>query len=115
MMNKEHYTIGLTIKPLYSQVVIIRDEDSGEHLSRGGVLLKGDAAPKQVTGIVVAAGAGRITADGSLKPLLLSVGDKVRYRENFGDTFHLEGFEFHALQEMDVICTLPKPDEDWED
>lgn len=100
------------LHPLYSQIIIVRDKDSNEHMSKGGVVLTGSSAPKQVTGVVVAVGSGRITADGSLTPLTLKVDDYVRYRDNFGDTFHVQGYEFHALQETEVICTLAPPSED---
>ena len=65
----------MNIRPLHDRLVVRRSEE--ETTSAGGIVLPDSAAEKPSQGEVLAAGPGKIQADGNIQKLDVKVGEKV--------------------------------------
>ena len=65
----------MKIRPLHDRVVVRRNEE--EETTSGGIILTSASKEKPNQGEVIAVGNGKVLDDGSVRPLAVSVGDKV--------------------------------------
>jgi chaperonin GroES len=99
-MNKE-------IKPLYDRVLIERVEESTKTAS--GLYIPPTAQEKAQVGKVVAIGNGRMTANGTLVPLTVKVGDLVFFGKYAGTD--LSGVSLGAVADTIDNRLIIKEDE----
>jgi len=71
----------MNLRPLHDRVVVRRSEE--ERTSAGGILIPDSAAEKPIQGEVVAVGNGKLLDNGSVRPLDVKVGDRVKLRVRF--------------------------------
>ena len=94
----------MNIRPLHDRVVVRRVEE--ERTSAGGIVIPDSATEKPDQGEVVAAGNGKITDSGDVRPLDVKVGDKVLFGKYAGTTVKVEGEELLVMREEDIVAVI---------
>ncbi len=94
----------MNIRPLHDRVVVRRLEE--ETTTAGGIVLPDSAAEKPSQGEVLAIGTGKILDNGEVRPLDLSVGDKVIFGQYGGSTVKIDGEELLILNESEIFGVL---------
>ncbi len=92
------------IKPLYDRVLVKRLEN--EQMSAGGIIIPDTAQEKTQFGAVVAAGEGKLNADGTIRPLKIKAGDRVIFGKFSGTEVKVSGEEFLILREEELLGKL---------
>jgi chaperonin GroES len=100
-----HHDRGVTtmigkIRPLYDRILVKRREH--EETTAGGIIIPDTAQERTQTGTVVAVGQGRITQDGSLRPLIVKAGDIVF----FGKFSGTEADKEHIILREDEVLGI---------
>lgn len=90
-------------KPLGNRILVKRAEAES---SKGGIFLPDSAQEKPRQGEVLAVGPGKLGKDGAIKPMELSVGDRVLF-SNFSGT-EVKGMDEEVLimSEDDVLAVI---------
>lgn len=91
-----------TMKPLYDRILVQRLE-SAEEKTAGGIIIPDAAKEKGQTGKVVAVGAGRLQADGTLVPLTVKPGDMVFFGKYAGTE---AGKDLLIIREDEVLAIV---------
>ena len=86
------------LKPLSDCVLIKQDE-----AKQGLIIVKKD---KLFSGVIVAAGPGKVNTKGQLQPMSVGVGDHVLFGEYSGQKVDFDGHEYLMMREPDVIGIL---------
>ena len=94
----------MTIRPLYDRVVVRRVE--AETTSRGGIIIPDSAAEKPNQGEVVATGPGAVLENGELRPLAVTVGDRVLFNKYAATEQNIDGEELLVVRESDIIAVI---------
>ncbi|MDD9138543.1 co-chaperone GroES [Fructobacillus sp. CRL 2054] len=92
------------LKPLADRV-IVQVEETGEQ-QVGGIVIAQASEQKPVTGKVVAAGPGRVTDAGQTVAMTVKAGDTVLFDKFAGQAIEVDGQDYLALHEKDVIGIL---------
>ena len=94
----------MQVRPLFDRILIERVE--GETRSKGGLFLPESAAEKPTEGKVLAVGEGRLSDDGSVRPLAVKVGDRVLFGRYAGTEIKVDGEERLVLREDEIYGIL---------
>lgn len=94
----------MKLQPLGDRVVVEREE--AQSTTAGGIVLPDTAKDRPQQGKVLAIGEGRITKDGTRRPLQVKVGDKVIFTSYAGDEFKVEGDKKVLLMREDDILAV---------
>lgn len=94
----------MTIKPLRDKIIV--KPLPVEDVSKGGIIIPETAKDAPTRGDVVAVGSGMLSADGTIVPLEVSVGNQVVYRKNTATEIEVDGEKYILLREMDVLAVL---------
>ena len=92
------------VKPLGDRV-LIQPEDQ-EQTTASGLVVPDTAKEKPQEGIVIAAGAGRVTDDGKTVALEIKEGDKVLYAKYAGTEIRLDDEDYLIGSERDVLAII---------
>lgn len=90
------------IRPIGSRIIIKLDET--ESTTTSGLIIKSEERP--LTGTVIAVGTGTQNLLGNIIPLSVQVGDKVLLNKFSGVPVKLDGEEFVAVKEEELIGIL---------
>lgn len=90
------------IRPIGSRIIVKLDET--EDKTTSGIIIKTEERP--LTGTVIAVGTGTQNLMGNLIPLHCQVGDKVLLNKFSGIPVKLDGEEFIAVKEEELIGIL---------
>jgi chaperonin GroES len=77
-----------------------------ETTSAGGIVIPDNAAEKPSRGEILAAGNGKITDSGEVRPLAVKVGDKVLFGKYAGTEVKVEGEELLVMREDDIVAVI---------
>jgi chaperonin GroES len=91
----------MKIRPLHDRVIVRRMEE--ERTSAGGIVIPDSATEKPIQGEVIAAGNGKISESGDVRPLDVKVGDKVLFGKYAGTEVKVEGEELLVMREEDIM------------
>ncbi len=91
----------VNFKPLYDHVLLKKDDR--EETLAGGILLPKAAQDESDCATVIAVGHGRLMIDGSIVPLLVKAGDKVRIHKMDGTELKFNGVEYILTKEVDIF------------
>jgi chaperonin GroES len=91
----------MNIRPLHDRVIVKRLEE--EHTSSGGIVIPDTAAEKPMKGQVVAAGPGKLSDEGKLRPLDVKAGDKVLFGKYSGTEVKVDGQDLVVMREDDIM------------
>jgi chaperonin GroES len=94
----------MKFQPLGDRVVVEREE--AKSTTAGGIVLPDTAKDKPQKGKVLAIGEGRVTKDGTRRPLQVKVGDSVLFTSYAGDEFKLDGDKKVLLMREDDILAV---------
>ena len=96
----------MKFRPLHDRILIQRVEE--EQKTAGGIIIPDTAKEKPQEGRVIAVGNGRITDEGKLIPLEVSVGDRILFGKYSGSEIQLDGKEHLIIRQDDVLAILGK-------
>lgn len=85
---------------------MIKPDPIGETTESGIHIARNNYEPHPKTGEVVAVGPGKRTEDGSILPMTVNVGDKVRFATYGQDEHEIDGEKFLIMKEEQVIAIL---------
>ena len=94
----------MNIRPLHDRVVIRRMEE--ERTRAGGIVIPDSATEKPAQGEVVAVGKGKILDNGDIRPLDVTVGDKVLFGKYGGTEVSVEGEDLLVMREDDITAVV---------
>ena len=94
----------MKFRPLYDRILVKRV--AAQEKTAGGLIVPDSAKEKPLEAEVIAVGAGRQTADGSIREISLSVGDLVLFGKYTGEEIKLDGEEHIILKEEDVLAVI---------
>jgi chaperonin GroES len=94
----------MKIRPLHDRVIVRRMEE--ERTSAGGIVIPDSATEKPIQGEVLAAGNGKISESGDIRPLDVKVGDKVLFGKYAGTEVKVDGEELLVMREEDIMGVL---------
>ena len=92
------------IAPLEDRIVVKIDEAEKE--SPGGIVLPIAAQERPQRGTVLHVGPGRTLDCGTIKPMVLDVGDKIIVGKYAGAQVEIDGDELTILRESEVLVIL---------
>jgi chaperonin GroES len=93
--------MNIQFRPLHDRLVVQRLEE--EQKTAGGIVIPDTAKEKPIQGKVLAAGPGKISDDGNVRPLDVKVGDKVLFGKYAGTEIKLDGEEYLVMREDDIM------------
>ena len=91
----------MQVRPLHDRVLVKRFME--EEKSKGGIIIPDSAKEKPIQGEVIAAGTGRVTEDGKVRPLEVKKGDKILFGKYSGTEIKIEGEDFLMMREEDIL------------
>ena len=94
----------MNIRPLHDRVIVRRMEE--EVTSPGGIVLPDAAKEKPVQGEVLAVGNGKLLDNGDVRPLDVTVGDRVLFGKYSGTEVKVEGEELLVMREDDIMAVI---------
>jgi chaperonin GroES len=94
----------VSIRPLYDRVVVRRT--AADNTSKGGIIIPDSAAEKPNRGEVVAVGSGASLDNGGVRPLTVSVGDRVLFGKYTSNEITIDGEELLILKESDILAVI---------
>lgn len=94
---------NMKLRPLFDRVVIRNVET--EEVTKGGILLAGNAKEKPQMAEVIAVGPGGVS-DGKEIKMVVSVGDKVVYTKYAGTEVKLDGVEYIVVKQGDILAVV---------
>ncbi len=96
----------MKVRPLHDRILIKRVAE--EQKTAGGIIIPDSAKEKPQEGRVIAVGNGKVTDEGKVIPLEVSVGDRILFGKYSGSEINLEGEEHLIIREEDVLAVLGK-------
>ena len=94
----------MNLRPLHDRVIVRRMEE--ETTTAGGIVIPDNAAEKPSRGEIIAAGNGKITDSGDVRPLAVKVGDKVLFGKYAGTEVKVEGEELIVMLEDVIVAVI---------
>jgi chaperonin GroES len=93
----------MKLKPFGERIVVKQHEE--ELTTASGIVLAKEA-DKKFEGVIVAAGQGAILDNGSVRPMVVKVGDVILFGEYSGQKFKFEDENYLLMNEKDVIGVI---------
>ena len=94
----------MKLRPLHDRILVRRIEE--EEKTKGGLIIPDTAKEKPMEGKVIAVGEGRVSEDGTLRPLDVHKGDRVLFTKYAGSEIEVGGDEHLIIREDDVLAVL---------
>ena len=92
------------LKPILDKIIV--KAEIQESKTASGLVIPTTSKEKPSIGIVEAVSEGIRLEDGTIKPLFVSVGDKVLFSQHAGDVVKFDGDEKLILKESDIIAII---------
>ena len=92
----------MNLKPLGDRVIV--KQDDAEQTTASGLYIATESKEKPSSGVVLAVSEGKMTKDGNLIPVPLSVGDRVVYSKFAGMEIENEGEKVVVMRFDDVFA-----------
>ncbi|MGP6140108.1 MULTISPECIES: co-chaperone GroES [unclassified Jeotgalibaca] len=92
------------LKPLGNRVII--EVAKEEEKTVGGIVLPSSAKEKSQTGVVIAAGDGLVTENGTKIEMTIKVGDNVLFEKYAGTEIKYDGKDYLVVKESDVVAIV---------
>ncbi len=94
----------MQIRPLHDRVIVRRIEE--KKTTASGLIIPDSSAEKPSKGEVVAAGKGKMSAQGDLIPLDVKVGDKVMFGQYSGSEITVEEETLLVMSEDEIVAVI---------
>ena len=95
--------MSVKVRPLHDRLIVERIEQTEQKV---GTIIPDTAKEKPQQGKVIAAGKGKVKADGSVIPLDVKTGDKVLFGKYSGQEIQLDGDEYLIMREDEILGEL---------
>lgn len=92
------------LKPILDKIIV--KVEIQEAKTASGLVIPSTSKEKSSIGIIEAVSEGIRLEDGTIKPLFVSVGDKVLFNQYAGDIIKYDGEEKIILKESDIIAII---------
>lgn len=89
------------LRPLQDRLLVERT--NAEERSEGGIIIPTTAKDKPLEGTVLAAGAGRMQEDGTVRPVGTAVGDHVLFGGYTASSVRIDGADLLLVKDEDVL------------
>ncbi len=96
--------MAVKFTPLHDRILVRRIEEGDT--TRGGIYIPDSAKDKPQEGEVIAAGKGKISEEGKVRPLDVKDGDRILFGKYSGTEIKLDGEEFVIMREEEVLGVL---------
>jgi chaperonin GroES len=96
----------MKIRPLQDRILVKRVQE--EEKTKGGIIIPDSAKEKPVEGEVIAAGPGKYSDKGELRPLEVKKGDRILFGKYSGNEIKLDGVEHLILREDEILGVIEK-------
>ena len=96
----------MTIRPLHDRILVKREQE--QEKTAGGLFIPDSAKEKPIQAKVIAVGNGKLTEEGTLRPLDVKAGDTVLFGKYSGSEVKLDGEDHLILREEDVLAVIEK-------
>ncbi|OQY18069.1 MAG: co-chaperone GroES [Desulfobacteraceae bacterium 4572_35.1] len=97
----------MNIRPLQDRLIVECVEE--ETTTAGGIIIPDTASKeKPQEGVVIAAGKGKVTAEGKVVAMDVKVGDKVLFGKYAGSEIKVEGKAYLMMREDDILGVIEK-------
>jgi chaperonin GroES len=93
----------MSVHPIRDQIVV---KVEAAKKQEGLIIRPDNIEEKLAIGRVVAIGSGRVTMNGAIIPLDVSVGDQIRFNKNMAAEISHGGETVYVLREDNVTCVL---------
>jgi chaperonin GroES len=94
----------MDIRPLHDRLIVLRLDEGEQKI--GGIIIPDSAREKPQQGKVIAAGNGKVKADGTRVPLDVKMGDLILFGKYASQEIKLDGEEYLILREDDVLAVM---------
>ena len=94
----------MKVRPLHDRILVRRIEE--EEKTKGGLIIPDTAKEKPQEGKVIAVGKGKVSEDGTLRPIDVHKGDRVLFTKYSGAEIQVAGDEHLIIREDDVLAVL---------
>lgn len=94
----------MKIRPLHDRVIVRRVEE--KKTTASGLIIPDSSTEKPSKGEVVAAGNGRISADGKVIPLDVKVGDTVMFGQYSGAEITVDEEKLLVMSEDEIVAVI---------
>ena len=99
----------MRLKPVNDKIVVKPKETKNEEVTAGGIILPDTVLDGTlVEGEVVAIGEGMYSANGTLIPVVVDVGDTILYNKNAMKAEHTIDGETYILMSVNEIMSIVK-------
>jgi chaperonin GroES len=97
----------MNIRPLQDRLIVECVEE--ETTTAGGIIIPDSASKeKPQEGVVIAAGKGKVTAEGKVLGMDVKVGDKVLFGKYAGSEIKVDGKAYLMMREDDILGVVEK-------
>lgn len=94
----------MALRPLYDRLIVERVQE--DEKTAGGIFIPESAKEKPQKGKVIAVGKGKITEDGSIRPMDVKEGDIVLFGKYSGTEVKIENKDRLIIREDDVLAIV---------
>ena len=94
----------MEIRPLHDRVIVRRVEE--KKTTSGGIIIPDSSAEKPSRGEVIAAGKGKMSAQGDLIPLDVKVGDTVMFGQYSGAEITVDEETLLVMSEDEIVAVI---------
>ncbi len=92
----------MNIRPLQDRIIVERVQE--ETKTAGGIIIPDTVSKeKPQEGKVIAAGKGKVTAEGKVLPLDVKEGDRVLFGKYAGSEIKIDGKDYLIMREDDIL------------
>jgi len=95
------YRRDMKLRPLQDKILLRPAKP--EEVSKGGIIIPGNAKEKPTTGEVLAVGTGRVLPSGEVVPMDVKPGNVVIYGQYAGTEVELDGEKLRVISQDDVL------------
>lgn len=86
--------------------ILVKVEEKPEEVTESGIFIPDTIKEKPTEAIVIEVGEGKLLQDGTYKPSIIQVGDKVKFIQNAGTPLKHEGEDYLLIDTHHVIAVL---------
>jgi chaperonin GroES len=91
----------MKLRPLQDKILLRPSKP--EEVTKGGIIIPGNAKEKPTTGEVLAVGTGRVLPSGEVLPMDVRPGNVVIYGQYAGTEVELDGEKLRIINQDDVL------------
>ena len=97
----------MRLKPVNDKIVVKPMKEKDDHITEGGIILPDTVQDGAlIEGEVVAIGEGMYSANGTLIPVVVDVGDTILYNKNAHKSEHKIDGETYILMSVNEVMSI---------